>query len=268
MAELDPQAKEMIRKYMLTLVVLPASVLSVVGFALGWFINEGARGAAYSKAYGEAQTEIIKLASAAAASAANAEETASNIEKAKQDLDKSLETVSKITRQAEDYGKKINTVVKAEEGLANEVALALLKDPDTLSLKITQEYGDKLEEADSRVAALENIENTSVIDAARAVCYSALTGNNDHSLILVPLPNNNANLDSVCHTSINNGWRAGGVAKGRYFDQDCGSSLDNKLYGGGYTAYVTEKYFEENRGKYPSCNKENAFICCSPQFPN
>lgn len=105
------------------------------------------------------------------------------------------------------------------------------------------------------------------IAAARAVCYSALTGNINHSLILVPLPNNNVDLDQRCHTDINGSWHAGGVAKAMYFYQDC-HSLTNRYYGGGYTSYVTEDNFEANRAKYPSCNVTNAFICCSPQFPN
>jgi len=116
--------------------------------------------------------------------------------------------------------------------------------------------------------ALNKKYNTSIIDAARTACYSALTGNNDHSLILIPLPNNIVDLDSACHSSINPGWHAGGVAKGQAFNQDCENPLDNKLYGGGYTSYVTEKYFEGNRSNFANCNRESLFICCSPQFPN
>ncbi|MSQ04254.1 MAG: hypothetical protein EXR71_20600 [Myxococcales bacterium] len=108
---------------------------------------------------------------------------------------------------------------------------------------------------------------SSRMDAARAVCYSALVGNFDHSIIMVPLPNNGADLDAVCHNNINGGWHAGGVAKGNYFHQDCGS-LENTSYGGGYTSYATEGYFEANRAGYPSCGPSNSFICCSPQFPN
>jgi hypothetical protein len=103
--------------------------------------------------------------------------------------------------------------------------------------------------------------------AARAMCYSALVGNNNHSIIMVPLTNNNANLDSLCHGTINGGWHAGGVAKSNYFHQDCGD-LNNASYGGGYTSYATEAYFEGNRANFPSCGPTNAFVCCSPSFPN
>lgn len=110
--------------------------------------------------------------------------------------------------------------------------------------------------------------NRSAMNAARAICYSALAGNHNHSLIMIPLPNQHADLDAVCHQRINDGWHAGGVAKGHYFDQDCPTELDNDSYGGGYTSYVEERFFESNRGNYPNCGPTNAFICCSPQFPN
>ena len=155
MAELSSESKELIRKYMVTLIVLPASVLSVLGFALGWFVNEGARGAAYSKAYGDAQQAIIKLASSAAASAAKASLAESNAKKVSKELDKSLKTVSKITAEAEVYGRKLTTVIKAEKGLANEVAKSLLKSTDTLTQRISQEYGERLSKAETLLNSLE-----------------------------------------------------------------------------------------------------------------
>ena len=108
----------------------------------------------------------------------------------------------------------------------------------------------------------------SQMNAARAVCYSALTGQGNHSIIMVPLPSHNTNLDGECHRRINGGWHAAGVAKSNYFHQNCGGTPDNDWYGGGYTSFVSERYFERNRRRFTSCNRKNAFICCSPQFPN
>ncbi|MGI0115546.1 hypothetical protein [Zooshikella sp. RANM57] len=105
------------------------------------------------------------------------------------------------------------------------------------------------------------------LNAARPPCYSALPGKTNQSLIMVPLPDNQVDLDAVCHVAINSTWHAGGVAKGHYYYQNCGQ-LDNKLYGGGYTSFVTEQYFEANRTKFSSCNATNAVVCCSPQFSN
>ena len=120
------------------------------------------------------------------------------------------------------------------------------------------EKGDKGDRGDS---------GNTPINAARSVCYSALTGNNNRSIIMVPLPNNSVNLDDICHSRINGGWHAGGVAKAHYYHQNCGD-IQNESYGGGYTSYVTEAYFEGHRSYYTNCNPKNAFICCSPQFPN
>ena len=103
------------------------------------------------------------------------------------------------------------------------------------------------------------------IAAARAICYSSLTGNVNHSIILVPLPSYLANRDDSCQTIINRNWHAGGVAKSNYFRQNC-SNLDNEIYGGGYTSYVTKSYFEANRENFTTCNDTTAFICCSPSF--
>ncbi|MCX4247805.1 hypothetical protein [Paraliomyxa miuraensis] len=129
----------------------------------------------------------------------------------------------------------------------------------------------ELREGERLLAAIdaeELVGTIDAIDAARSACYSALTGTTPHSLIMVPLPSPSSNLDATCHVAINAGWHAGGIAKGRYFNQDCGAPLENQLYGGGYTAFVPEGYFEANPALYPSCGSSNAFICCSPQFPN
>jgi hypothetical protein len=103
---------------------------------------------------------------------------------------------------------------------------------------------------------------------AQSMFYSALNSNKDHSVIVIPLESNQVDLDAECHKTINTGWHAGGVAKGRYFDQDCTQELDNDLYSGNYTSYVKEETFENNRDQYNSCNASNSFICCSQQFPN
>lgn len=106
------------------------------------------------------------------------------------------------------------------------------------------------------------------LHAARAVCYSALAGTGEHSIIMVPLPNYTSDLDATCHLGINSSWHAGGVAKPQYYFQNCDTSLDNTWFGGGYTSYVSEAYFEGNRANYTKCDASNAVVCCSPQFPN
>ena len=107
----------------------------------------------------------------------------------------------------------------------------------------------------------------SAMNAARSICYSALTGTGNHSIIMVPLPSNQTNLDDHCHSRINGGWHAAGIAKSNYYYQNCGS-LDNASYGGGYTSFTSESYFESNPANFTNCNSSNAFICCSPFFRN
>lgn len=60
------QAKEAVRKYMLTLVVLPGTLLAVVSFFLGFFINEVAKQGAYNEAYSQASGVIMATAAEAA----------------------------------------------------------------------------------------------------------------------------------------------------------------------------------------------------------
>ena len=106
-------------------------------------------------------------------------------------------------------------------------------------------------------------------NAARGICYSALpAGETFKSLIMIPLPAGEADLDVRCHTNINTGWHAGGVAKSYYSGQNC-ADIDNGDYGSGYTSFITEADYEANRAtSYTNCGPSNAVICCSPQFTN
>lgn len=95
----------------------------------------------------------------------------------------------------------------------------------------------------------------------------ASTGDDNHSIIMIPLPSHTSDLDATCQVAINGSWYAGGVAKPRYFFQECDADLENTFFDGGYTSYVTESYFESHRGFFQTCGPTNAVICCSPQFP-
>lgn len=115
---------------------------------------------------------------------------------------------------------------------------------------------------------IESMADEFALAAARSVCYSGLSRQSSHSIIIIPLPNSTVNLDSLCHSRINSYWHAGGVAKPRYYSQDCNAEINNRYYGGGYTSFVEESYFETHSANYPNCNATNAFVCCSPQFSN
>jgi len=103
------------------------------------------------------------------------------------------------------------------------------------------------------------------INTARSICYSAFSGTGNRSMIMIPLPSNQADLDAVCHIKINSTWNAGGIAKGGYYAHDC-LSIDNVDYGAGNTSFVTKSFFEANRSVYGKCGSANAFVCCSREF--
>lgn len=108
----------------------------------------------------------------------------------------------------------------------------------------------------------------SLSNVARPICYSVFTNwNTTKSLIMLPLNNNNDDLDSRCHTDINSFRHAAWIAKSNYENSDC-TDIENLLYGWWYTGYVEESVFERNRNTYQNCNSSNAMICCSRSFPN
>lgn len=167
------------------------------------------------------------------------------------------EEILVLRNKAEEYKKELEKMLSSAPKLLASV-------PD---------LERKMSAAESSIGELVEL---SPINAARSVCYSALLsgykadnydGNRGLSIIAVPLPDSMADLDAVCH-SIGSTWHAGGVAKGRHFTQNCSKPLDNKQYGGGYTSYVTEAYFEKNRSIFRACGKDNAYVCCSLDFQN
>ena len=144
MSELTLESKALIRRYLLTLFVLPATVLAIVGFLLGWFINDAARGQAYADAYGEAQNKILELTSMASVAADRATSAEENATAATKDLNSSLGDLAVISSKIEGYGSKLDTIEKAEQGLAAEVAKELLLKPGNLTTAIAGKYGNRL----------------------------------------------------------------------------------------------------------------------------
>ena len=85
--ELGPAQREAIRKFMLGLAIPAGVILSVVSFVLGFGINEVARGSAYTKAFGDAQSLIIAAAQASGAAQGKSEEAARQIVKLRVDIE-------------------------------------------------------------------------------------------------------------------------------------------------------------------------------------
>lgn len=74
-SELTDKSKEAIRAYLLKLVTLPAIILSILSFMLGFSIREGATSRALTQALDKIWPEIEKATQAAAAAGASAEQT-------------------------------------------------------------------------------------------------------------------------------------------------------------------------------------------------
>lgn len=157
MSELNLESKSLIRKYLLTLFALPATILAIVGFLLGWFINDAARGQAYADAYGQAQSKILELTSSASVAAERATNAEVDAKEATVELNASLAGLAVISKKIEGYGSKLDTIEKAEQGLATEVAVELLKNPGNLTTVIAATFGDRLSSVESQGLKHEEI---------------------------------------------------------------------------------------------------------------
>lgn len=93
--ELGPAQREAIRKFMLGLAIPAGVILSAVSFVLGFGINEVARGSAYTKAFGDAQSLIIAAAQASGAAQGKSEEAARQIVKLRVDIEDANRIVNK-----------------------------------------------------------------------------------------------------------------------------------------------------------------------------
>jgi hypothetical protein len=116
----------------------------------------------------------------------------------------------------------------------------------------------------------EKVVNQSSALIATSICYSGFTTTSEHSLIVIPLNGGSRDLDAQCKAEINPGWKAGGIAKSHATNLDCGAQIVTSNDGSVYTSYVTEKTYEKGKlaGQFQNCNNSNAFVCCSPQFPD
>ncbi len=123
------EAKEAVRNYVLSLLILPASLIGVGSFALGFFINEVARGTAYTEAYSIAfnqvsgkiveMTEKTTTAYEATKKASDQAKTAlDEVEKTKYDLKLANNELTnnrlKISQQIVDSEMRLESIIKKQ----------------------------------------------------------------------------------------------------------------------------------------------------------
>jgi hypothetical protein len=101
--ELTLESKAAIRTYLLKLVTLPALILSILSFMLGFSIREGATSRALTQALDKIWPEIEKATQAAAAATTSAEQTKIEAARTKEDLQQ--------TKALQDALQKKDTII-------------------------------------------------------------------------------------------------------------------------------------------------------------
>ena len=117
---LEDQA--LVRKYMLKLVAIPAVILVIVSFVLGFFVNELATGYAYQDAYNRAFSDAIKSIRDTAVDAAKAEVEAKRAKDSALQVKRELDRISKRVKSSD--------LLTSTERQIAEIALNLLGQPE------------------------------------------------------------------------------------------------------------------------------------------
>jgi len=135
-AHLTMQAKEAVRKYMLTLIVIPGTILAVASFLLGFFINEVAKQGAYNEAYSQASGVIM-------ATAAEAAKTSGKIDalyaQANSLLAEAEETRKKVELSASDIASKVARELSNDTSFVKKASQPLTQ----ISKNLNQRLEDK-----------------------------------------------------------------------------------------------------------------------------
>ena len=108
--QLDPLAREAIRKYVLSMVILPSAILATVGFALGYAINDWAKGQAYVAAFETSSNKMLDMAVDAARAADDAEEAQKDITALVEATVVATAQIEEAQAKASESLEKINAV--------------------------------------------------------------------------------------------------------------------------------------------------------------
>jgi hypothetical protein len=123
--KLTLEAREAVRAYVLKLAALPVVAVSILSFALGFGVNEAARGAAYAAAYSAASKSALDQVAAAAHAGSKADSARERIER----IEARLETVSnRANKSATAVEQELKRVQAFSAEKLSEMATALAKD--------------------------------------------------------------------------------------------------------------------------------------------
>lgn len=169
-AKLSHEARELIRQYIVSLLVLPASVIALVSFLLGFFVNEAARGSAYNDAYKDAQIMIHEITNNATASSARAEmalQKSTDIGiKAEKEFQKALKQTDALIMVLDKKRTETESLLKEVKELSSSTKVVKmtqqskdltsdLLDSDDFKNMMSKQIGDKVNEIDPLISDLQ-----------------------------------------------------------------------------------------------------------------
>lgn len=135
-AQLSIQEREAVRKYMLNLIVIPGTLLAVVSFLLGFFINEVAKQSAYNEAYGQATSVIMTTAAEAAKTSGKIDAL---FAQANSFLVEIEETRKRVELSSSGIAAKVARKLSNENVFIKRVSLPIIKMSNNLDQKIKDE---------------------------------------------------------------------------------------------------------------------------------
>lgn len=205
MSKIDPDVKELVQKYILSIVVPSGIFLSLLSFVLGFFVNDWARASAYADAYADAFREsfesIEEVSRSIALYEATSDATQSKAERTLSDVELMSETASGLLADIEavlasgEYDTLANTAVDLlkedsdfKSGIVNDWypngAIVFGFRPSCPSgwtpigifgLEIRDEDADKLKRLPSRFGGSDLYQDTNLRDPGRSLeGYDAL----------------------------------------------------------------------------------------------
>ncbi|MFQ3247709.1 MAG: putative 3-demethylubiquinone-9 3-methyltransferase (glyoxalase superfamily) [Arenicella sp.] len=148
--ELTYSAKETLRKYVLSLLILPSALLSTVGFALGYAVNDWAKGQAYVEAFKSSSSMLLNMAAEVGKAVDSAENSKQKILLVENTIANSSLIIKEAERNAVSAVEKINSVdvFKTADNQIDAIASAVASKTN-VEERVSKVF-------DSRIVKLEN----------------------------------------------------------------------------------------------------------------
>lgn len=154
--KLAESAKSALRKYMLTLLILPSALLAAVGFVLRYAINDLAKGEAYVAAFDKASDHMFRMAVNAGRALDDAEEAQEEAGKMIEVTKKSRAVIEKIHRRSNEAVRKMDSITVFDIADKNVETIAeSVLEKGNLEQRIVAIVDQRLTEAENRITEAE-----------------------------------------------------------------------------------------------------------------